>query len=61
MIRSRATHGRRRRHRLERETPRGRDTDALVLLVRILARDAAREAFARTLPSQRPDRLAKPQ
>ena len=55
MIRSRGPRGRRRRIQHERNRLRDRDLDTLRLLVRILARDAAREAFARTLTSQQPD------
>jgi hypothetical protein len=61
MMRSRETRARRRRRHVERDRPRDRDTDTLRLLVRILARDAAREAFARTLPTQQQsDRLDTP-
>jgi hypothetical protein len=56
MIRSRERRNRRARCGTQARTARDRRDEPLRALVRTLARNAARELFARELAAQRPDR-----
>jgi hypothetical protein len=56
MIRSRERRGRRPRRRTHARTSRYHRDEPLRALVRTLARQAARELFAREVAAQRPDR-----
>jgi hypothetical protein len=56
MMRSREKRGRRPRHGKPRGVPRDHRDEPLRVLVRTLARQAAREAFARELAIQRQNR-----